>query len=251
MRTVVASLVAVSVLVQCARAQAKSRAVPFVGCPADGQQGHIDPPRGQPKVVDSSYASLEGIAYYKGDYAPGVFAPGGWRCHIWYGSSGSIVLVTPTPIDTTHYSPAHVLGPAVELSALSGGTSGRFGVAEYGARLFPTLLTKFVALVKAESLVPDSEFDPRRFAHDSVTLLSPLVAQFTTPAGLGGLGTAESLGPSPDPIRGVAVITPDSTEPDLAILRVRLGATKQQLEAVVLQLNRRCMQAATTCWGRW
>src|SRR5438034_557336 len=155
MRTGLTSLAALCVLVQCACAQARSRAVPFVGCAADGQQGHITPPRGQPKAVDSTNVSVEGIAYYKGDYAPGVFAPSGWRCHVWYGSSGSAVLVTPTPIDTTHSSPAHVLGPAVELSAHFGGTSGRFSVAEYGGYLFPTLLASFIARVKSEGLVPD------------------------------------------------------------------------------------------------
>ena len=251
MRTGLTSLAALCVLVQCACAQARSRAVPFVGCAADGQQGHITPPRGQPKAVDSTNVSVEGIAYYKGDYAPGVFAPSGWRCHVWYGSSGSAVLVTPAPIDTTHSSPAHVLGPAVELSAHFGGTSGRFSVAEYGGYLFPTLLASFIARVKSEGLVPDSEFDPRHFAHDSVTPLGSLVAEFTTPPGLSGIGTAWSLGPSPDPIRGVAVLAGDSAEPDLAIFRLRLGAAKRQLEPILLELNRRCMQAGEPCWGSW
>jgi hypothetical protein len=251
MRTGLAGLAALYVLVQWACAPASSRAAPFVGCAADGQQGHIAPPKGQPKAVDSSNVFVEGIAYYKGDYAPGVFAPSGWRCHVWYGSSGSVVLVTPTAIDTTHSSPAHVLGPAVELSAHFGGTSGRFSVAEYGARLFPAQLTKFIARVKSEGLVPDSEFNPRHFAHDSVTPLSSLIAAFTTPPGLSGIGTAWSLDPSPDPIRGVAVLAGDSTEPDLAIFRVRLGATQQDLEAILLELNRRCMQAGEPCWGSW
>src|SRR5437879_10627183 len=78
MGTGLTSLAALYVLVQCACAQARTRAVPFVGCAADGQQGHIAPPRGQPKAVDSSDVTLEGIAFYKGDYAPDVLAPSGW-----------------------------------------------------------------------------------------------------------------------------------------------------------------------------
>jgi len=249
MRTVITTFAALSALVQCACAQGNGRTVPFVGCPADGQQGHIAPPRGQPHAVDSSSESLEGIAYYKGDYAPGVFAPVGWRCHVWYGSSGSTVLVALAPIDTTKFSP--VSGPAVELSADFGGTSGRFGAAKYGARLFPKRLAGFIARVKSEGLVSDSEFNPRQFARDSVTPLSSLVAEFTTPPGLTGLGTAWSLGPTQDPIHGVAFIAGDSTEPDLVMFRARLGATNQHLEAVLLELNRRCMQAGEPCWGSW
>src|SRR5437879_1630937 len=91
------------VLLKCASAQSRVDTVPFVGCPADGQQGYIAPPKGQPKVVGRHDVPLEVIAYYKGDDAPGVFAPSGWHCRVWYGSSGRTVLVTPTPIDTTHF----------------------------------------------------------------------------------------------------------------------------------------------------
>ena len=163
----------------------------------------------------------------------------------------SPVLVTPTAIDTTQFSPAQLLGPAVELGIQYGGTSGRFAVAEYGARLFPALLTDFIARVKSENLVPDSEFDPRQFAHDSVTPLGHSVAAFTTPPGEHGLGTAELLAPSTTPIQGVAVLEPDSMEPDLTILRVRLDVGEEKVEALILQLNRRCMEAGETCWGPW
>ena len=251
MRLILANLATLAVLARCACAQAKSRAVPFVGCAADGQQGYVARPRGEQKVVDSSIPSLEGIAYYKSDEAPGLFAPAGWHCFVWYGSSGSTILVSSAPIDTAPTSYAHVMGPAVELRAEFGGTSGRFGVARYGARLFPTVLAGFIARVKSEFIMPDSELDPRQCAHDSIVSLSRTEVEFTTPPRSRGLGTAESLGPSPDPIKGIAVLTGDSAEPDLIMLRVRMGATKQQLEAAVLQLNRRCIEAGETCWGPW
>src|SRR5438034_1529814 len=173
--------------------------VPFVGCPADGQSGPIAPPKGQPKVVSLGDLPAGGIAYYKGQQAPGVFAPGGWHCRVWYGSSGSSVLVTPTPIDTTHFLPPKVLGPAVEMTLRFAGTSGRFGVASYASRLFPRVLARFIEGVKNEHLVPDSEFEPRQYARDSVRSVDRLVAEFTTQLGASGLGTAGLLGPSQEP----------------------------------------------------
>jgi len=226
--------------------------VPFVGCAADGQVGHVAAPHGAPKVVDSSAASIPGIAYYKSDRAPGVFAPIGWHCFAWYGSSGATLLVTPGPIDTA-VSPSYgrVLGPAVELRGESGGTSGRFGVARIGGRLFPSMLGGFIARVKSEDLMPDSELDPRQFARDSIVPLSRTEAAFTTPARDRGLGTAEFLGPSSDPIHGLAVLAGDSIEPDLISVRVRLEDAKQQLRSVVLRLNRWCLETGDACWGYW
>jgi len=235
------------VLVTGANAQSQVDAVRFVGCPADGQQGYIAPPQGQPKVVGRHEVPLEAISYYKGDYAPGLFAPSGWHCRVWYGSSGSSLLVTPRPIDTTHFMPASVLGPAVEMRFSFAGTSGRFSVARYSSRLFPKVLAGFIAGVKNEHIAPDSEFDPGQYSGDSVRRLGRLVAEFTTPPGVSGLGTAELLGPSRDPIHGVAVIAPDSAEPDMSILRVRLGVNMRQVEAAVLRLNKECMQNTDGC----
>ena len=246
MRAITGIAVAI-VLVRSACAQSHLDTVPFVGCPADGQQGYIAPPNAQPKVVRLHDVALQGIAYYKGDDAPGVFAPSGWHCRAWYGSSGTHLLVTAAPIDTTHFMPPKVLGPAVEMSVSSAGTSGRFAVAHYASRLFPRVLASFIQTVKDEHIASDSEFDPRPYARDSVRSLGPLAAEFTTSAGVSGLGTGGLLGPSSDPIHGVAVIAPDSTEPDMAILRVRLGGQARQVGAAVLRLNTACMQETAGC----
>src|SRR6266567_2785946 len=120
MRAITGIAVAI-VLVRSACAQSHLDTVPFVGCPADGQQGYIAPPNAQPKVVRLHDVALQGIAYYKGDDAPGVFAPSGWHCRAWYGSSGTHLLVTAAPIDTAHFMPPKVLGPAVEMSVSSAG----------------------------------------------------------------------------------------------------------------------------------
>ena len=228
-------------------AHAQQDTVPFVGCPADGQQGYLEPPHGQPKLVGLRDIPLQAVAYYKGEYSSGVYAPRGWHCRIWYGSSGSTLLVTPTPTDTTHFTPPRVLGPAVEMSVSYGGTSGRFSVAHYGARLFPRVLARFIERVRSEELEPDSVFSPRRYARDSVRFIDTLLAEFTTPAGVDGLGTAWLLAPSRDRIVGIAVITPDTAEPDMSILRVRLGASKRQVEAAILRMNRDCMQRTDGC----
>src|SRR5438093_5022144 len=142
--------------VSWAACHAQQATVPFVGCPSDGQAGFIAPPTGQPKPAPLGQLPAGAIAYYKGDQAPGVFAPAGWHCRVWYGSSGSTLIVTPTPIDTTHFP--KVTGPAVEMSVSYGGTSGRFAVARYASRLFPGFLAGFIQRVKDEHLEPDSEF---------------------------------------------------------------------------------------------
>ena len=67
-----------------------------------------------------------------------VLAPRGWHCIEVYSSGGSFLLVTPRlyTADTlpNFYS---LIGPAVELSLLSGENSGRDQVADVFSRLFP------------------------------------------------------------------------------------------------------------------
>jgi hypothetical protein len=149
----------VVILPSWAGPHAKRETVPFVGCPADGQAGYVAPPRGAPKVLPLESVPARAIAYYKGDDAPGVFAPRGWRCRVWYGSGGTTILVTPLPIDSAHFPPPQSRGHAVELSFSDGGTSGRFRVAEYASRLFPGVAARFIEMVKSEGLEPDSAFE--------------------------------------------------------------------------------------------
>ena len=236
-----------AVTVPWAGYQAQQGTVPFVGCPADGQSGLIEAPKGEPRVASVGELPARAIAYYKGENAPGVFAPAGWHCRVWYGSSGSSILVTPTPIDTTQFLPPKVLGPAVDMDFSFAGTSGRFTVARYASRLFPRVLARFIEGVRNEHLVPDSTLALPPYARDSVTAVDSLVAEFTTPPRVSGLGTAGFLGPSRDPVHGVVVIAPDPDEPDMSILRVRLGESMRQVEAAVLRLNKWCMRQSDGC----
>jgi hypothetical protein len=227
---------------------AKQVTVPFVGCPADGQGGYIAPPQGVPKTVTLPDVPAEALAYYKGEEASGVYAPRGWHCQVTYGSSGSAILVTLETIDSTKlFSSLKVYGPAVELVFQDGGTSGRFPVATYAARLFPMVAARFIDGVRKEGLVPASELtlnDPA----DSVTLLGSLVAEFMTPAEKSGIGTGAYLGPSHDAIRGIASLdNSDPTEPGLWILRARLGPNKNQVETAILRLNKACMGSNGGC----
>jgi hypothetical protein len=156
-------------------------------------------------------------------------------------------VVTPDSINLVQYPQPSVRGQAIELELRTAGTSGRFRVAVYASRLFPTAVPEFIQRVKAEGLVPDSALTGERYAQDSVTSLGRLVAEFITPAGARGLGTEGYLDPSSNAIHGVAVIEADSEEPDISIIRVRLGSSMHQVEAAVLQLNRECMQRGGGC----
>jgi len=220
--------------------------VPFVGCPADGQAGYVAPPQGAPKVLPLEDVPARGIAYYQGDDARGVFAPRGWRCRVWYGSGGYTILVTPLPIDSTHFPPPQARGHAVELSFSDGGTSGRFRVAEYASRLFPSAAAAFIERVKSEGLEPDSAFARGPYGTDSVRYLAGRVAEFRTPENTRGLGTEGILDPSNDAIRGIAVL---DTLGDwgVSVLRVRLGSNLRQVEISLVRLNRECMQKSEGC----
>src|SRR5262249_52268243 len=62
--------------------------------------------------------------YYKGDLAPGAFAPAGWTCHSWYGSDSGTLLITPeVPGSRAGSVWPETSGPAVELELSE---SGRF-----------------------------------------------------------------------------------------------------------------------------
>src|SRR5262245_1175600 len=100
-RRVLAGLIIVLVLSGCRDKEPIPEPVAFVGCPADGQTGEIAAPQGEPKVVVLDGVSADAVAYYKGEHAPGAFAPSGWHCRVWYGSAGSTLIVTPAPINSS------------------------------------------------------------------------------------------------------------------------------------------------------
>jgi hypothetical protein len=248
-RITVAQLAIALVLPWSSAPQARQDSVPFVGCPADGQTGPIAAPSGAPMTVPLANMPVRSIAYYRGEQAPGVFAPRGWHCRVWYGSSGSGIVVSAATIDSIHlFPPPPFRGPAVELDVSEGGTSGRFSVAFAAARLFPRVAAGFIEAVKKEGLVPASRFPRGPYPTDTVTYLDSLTAEFITPPHRRGMGTEGYLAPSKDAIHGIAVLSdPSSGEPDLLTLGVRLRPEMQQLEEAILQLNRHCMLKSGGC----
>ena len=204
--------------------------LPFVGCASDGQQGPQRPPRRvrTPTVPGKDAASL---AYYASADGTRVIAPRGWRCFGRYGSNGSTLTVAPTaqawaPFEKT----SRYTGPAVIRSTSFGGTSGRFEVAAFAARLFP-VAARFVAAVEAEGIasafprgVPPADRIARRGAYEVL---------FTTPAGASGTGTRYYLAPGPLPIDGIAILAADR-EHDLETMDARLPATIRPLVAHII-----------------
>lgn len=239
-------LTVATLLFGCADEQPPLEQVDFVGCPADGQVGEVAPPQGEPKNAVLDGVSPDSIAFYKGERAAGAFAPSGWHCRVWYGSSGSTLIVTPEPIEGAQSQLPKFSTPAVEVASILGGTSGRFSVAAYASRLFPLPAALFIQKVKDEGAVPDSDLGA--YPNDSVSILSNLVVEFKTPANTRGVGTDGALDPSGDPISGLAVLDESKPEePNISIVRIRLGPTKEKMGRLLLRLNTECMLKTNTC----
>jgi hypothetical protein len=240
MHSALAAVVLASALLDLGCTHGAAITVPFVGCPSDGQVGFIAAPTGAPQVVGIDRATALQLAYYKGENARGAFAPRGWHCQVWYGSAGSRILISPTTIDSGKFDPLFLRSPAVELSMLDGGTSGRFAVARYASRLFPKVAADFIQGVKAEGIEPASAFDQGRYANDSIRYADSLSLEFMTPATKAGIGTEGDLAPSRDPVSGFVTLDPVN-DWGLALLRVRVGADMAGIAAAIVKLNRECL----------
>jgi hypothetical protein len=212
-----------------AAAAAGPASVPFVGCPSDGHRGRSRAARRRPAVPARLRAQL---AYYaSGDL--GVLAPRGWHCFGLYGSNGSILIVTPEPHgarDLLASPPSPLRGPAVQISSSSGGTSGRFEVANVIARAFPAQMA-FARRVAAEGIGDPLPRGP--YPTDHMVRLRPNAVGYTTPAGREGLGTDSRLVPSDRPIDGLAVLD-TSGDWNLLKLDVRLSAAQAGLATPIL-----------------
>jgi hypothetical protein len=132
--------------------RASENTVAFVGCVSDGQTGPLPAPSGRPVALPDTSGPASEIAYYRAEHGPGVFAPRGWHCRGWYGSSGDGLLVAPEAVDMGQAVVPRIAGPGVEMSESFGGTSGRFGVAVLAATLFPQRLQGFVKRVRVTAL---------------------------------------------------------------------------------------------------
>ena len=156
----------------------------------------------------------------------GVLAPRGWHCFSLYGSSGTVVLVTPRPIDVKRiYEPNFKLaGNGIEFGYTLGGTSGRFEVARVAAKFFPIArdLIDRAAKEEKEIGVP-FDLSGNAFLHDRIVSRTDTVVRFVTPDKKQGLGTSNRLAPNASPVEGMTALIIDGGETDLIELNVCLA----------------------------
>lgn len=205
--------------------------VPFVGCAADGQTGPQPAPIGGPKQINIDPALVPRLAWYASQDVS-VLAPRGWSCFERYGSSGALLIVAPAPLTLDSADPSK-LTTAVVAGGDSGGTSGRFAVAQVMARIFPDRAA-FVRNVIAEGIEPASDFPSGPYPTDQMTDLGGDALAFHTPAQTGGLGTlVGGFAQGDQPIDGVAFLT--GADNDLNFLAMRLPADLQELGPAIVQ----------------
>jgi len=209
--------------------------VPFVGCSSDGQVGPVSAPKGGERVVPIDASAAQKLAYYKAERGGGILAPRGWYCFGTYGSSGSDLFVTPQAVKTDDWlSPTRprFAGPAIQFSAISGGTSGRFAVARIIARVFPAQKA-FVQSVIREGIEPASYFPFGPYPQDKLMYKGDRIVEYQTPPHSEGLGTASWLQANDYPISGVAIL--EGEEPDVLILHVRMPPDMAHLTSHIIQ----------------
>lgn len=215
--------------------------VPFVGCPADGQAGTLDPQKGTTQRVHIPKEVAQQLAFYKAEQGFGVLAPRGWHCFETYGSSGGSLFVSPQPIDAIMlFSDTWkgFPGPVIQLSAEDGGTSGRFGVARMIARVFPSHRS-FVRKVVAEGIEPASNFPSGPYPNDKLTYKGKDLVEYQTPPQTEGLGTQSRLLKNADPIGGVAMLVGEDPKtgepPSLLLLALRLPPEMTNLTSAIIR----------------
>jgi hypothetical protein len=175
------------------------------------------------------------LAYYEAEDGPGVLAPRGWNCFEAYGSNGGSLLVAPQPINSELVFSDNWKGfdgPAVQLSVDSGGTSGRFEVAEIIARVFPAYKA-FVTRVIAEGIEPASSFPFGPYPKDKLIYKSNKIVEYQTPPNTDGLGTKSRLQKNSIPISGVAIL--EGADTNLIQLSARLPLDLADLTPTIIQ----------------
>ena len=161
-------------------------------------------------------------------------------------AAGAFTVVTPD-VPPTDGDLAHTLsGPGVEVEQRSGGTSGRFEVAEVSARFFPDLMRDFIRQVRDEKLIKDSALNVRPYPKDVLYPITENMIEFLTPAGRSGFGT-EGLAKSDLPINGVVAIADPHGEPSLLVLRIRLPAQQKALNTTLVSLEEACFRRDRSC----
>lgn len=219
--------------------------VPFVGCPADGQQGPVAAPKGQPKRLAIPQSAANHLAWYQfnldgSEPELGTLAPRDWHCFGTYGSNGSTLYIAPEPLDADKLildkNRHGFTGPAVELNFRVGDTSGRFEVARVVARIFPTH-RDYVKNVISEHLDSPDDYHYDPFPTDKLTYKTHDLVEFTTPAHKDGLGTMSGLQFNDQPIHGLASLDV-SGDMSLTRLVIRLPAELENLTPTLIDFEK-------------
>jgi len=220
---------------------AAGETVPFVGCASDGQTGPNPAPTAGMVPSPVSAAAAQQLAYYA-SYDLGILAPRGWNCFSVSGSSGSTLVVTPERLayeDIAARGEGRP-GAGVVISVSFGGTSGRFGVADAIARVFPTQRA-FAERVVSQGLMDELPTGP--YPDDWLRWRNSMEVEYLTPAGAMGLGTVGTLAPSREPVRGLLFLT-SSDEMDLVKVSVRLPSAQSYFTDEILETARRTRGAS-------
>ena len=209
--------------------------VPFVGCKSDGQVGPVKAPIGESKFVALTPDVSNRLAYYESAQKIAVLAPRGWYCFGTYGSNGESLFVSPQEFNTTDLFSANwsgFAGSVIQITREYGDTSGRFGVADAIARVFPTHKAFVDAIIK-EGIEPASSFTSGPYPADKLVYKNKEVVEYETPAQKDGLGTNSRLRKNEAPISGVAILKGQT--PDLLFLAARLPPDLTDLTSAIIQ----------------
>jgi hypothetical protein len=220
--------------------------VPTVGCPSNDQMGRgLQTAELMPAPIEQNLA--EQLEYYQGDDSPGVFAPKGWSCRAWNGSTGSVLLVTPKRLAPPFFPLPRISGPAVMIETSDGTGPGRIHVAIVATQLFPLVGGEFIAAVRQEHLVSDGVFDVEPHPDDQLRYLSDRFVEYTTPAHHAGIGTEGLLETSDLPITGLTILNVQAEADSITEVRVRLPGSLNPLAEAIVQLETACVQLRRGC----
>jgi hypothetical protein len=212
--------------------------IPFVGCPSDGQLGPQPAPTGSAPHQNFPPEISSKLAYYEGPDRIGTLAPRDWHCFALIGSDGDFLYVAPEPIDAAklldHKHWHGFTGPAIQLSAILGDTSGRMEVAPIVARVFPKY-RRYVEIIIAEGFESAKDFPFGPFPTDKLHYENDHLVDFTTPQNTKGLGTASWLLPNNLPISGIILYDPSKDgDHEMNQLCVRLPPQMQDLTPAII-----------------